>query len=105
MSDIARKSVGAAAYSGDASKQRLSHAASLGTGGKTETGAWVHPAGRTIIGSKIINFSFFRNVSQIAIFMVVPTFWSINYMTGESGVRGKTDPNWLRKVFNRLRSL
>jgi hypothetical protein len=63
MSHIATKSVGAAAYSGDASKQRLSHAASLGTGGKTETGAWVHrrktetgawvhPAGRTTIGSK-----------------------------------------------------
>jgi hypothetical protein len=30
---------------------------------------------------------------------------SKKHMTGESSVRGKVGPNWVRKVFNCLRSL
>jgi hypothetical protein len=33
------------------------------------------------------------------------TFLSSRTVTGGSNVRGKADPNWVRKVFNCLRSL
>jgi hypothetical protein len=48
---------------------------------------------------------FGRNTPQIAIFMVVPPFLSSYNQTGGSDVRGKAVPNWVRKVFNCLRSL
>jgi hypothetical protein len=62
---------------------------------------WV---GKTTSGEKINSF-FCKNALQIAIFMVVPPLWSSCNLAGGSGVRGKTDPNWVRKVFNCFRSL
>jgi hypothetical protein len=48
---------------------------------------------------------FGRNTPQIAIFMAVPPFLSSYNQTGGSDVRGKAVPNWVRKIFNCLRSL
>jgi hypothetical protein len=48
------------------------------------------------MGEKKIDFG--RNALQIVIFIVVPPFRSSCNLTSGSGVRGKTDPNWVRKV-------
>jgi hypothetical protein len=65
---------------------------------------WVRREGKAGVGEKRISF-FGRNALQIVIVMVVPHFWSSGNMTGGSSVRGKAGPNWVRKVFNYLRSL
>jgi hypothetical protein len=61
-------------------------------------------AGTHAVGDKNITF-FGRNAPQIAISIVVPPFWSSCNLTGESDVRGKAGSNWVRKIFNCLRSL
>jgi hypothetical protein len=65
---------------------------------------WVNRVGKVMLGDKNIMF-FGRNVPQIAVFIIVPPFLSSRNLTGGSGVRGKAGPNWVRKVFNCLRSL
>jgi hypothetical protein len=75
--------------------------ARTGTGGGPKTGT----RGRVDMGWVRKKSLFGRNAPQIASSMVVPPFWSSCNLTGGFGVRGKADPNWVRKVFNCLRSL
>jgi hypothetical protein len=42
---------------------------------------------------------------QIAIFMVVLPFWSSCNLTDGSDLRGKAEPNWVRKILNCFRFL
>jgi hypothetical protein len=86
--EVVRRRVGSQAASAQWS-------AGGGVGGPGGYGGRVRP--RT--GEKKLYFG--RNALQIAIF---PIYFQ-KHMTGGSNVRGKSDPNWVRKVFNCLRSL
>jgi hypothetical protein len=63
----------------------------------------VQHVGKVGLGDK--NVTFLAETLLNYDFMVVPHFWSLCNLTGGSSVRGKADPNWVRKVFNCLRSL
>jgi hypothetical protein len=67
------------------------------------TGEYIR-AGKTNTGDKN-NLFFLQKCSPNCVFMVVPPFWSSCNLTSGSGVRGKAGLNWVRKVFNCLRSL
>jgi hypothetical protein len=64
-----------------------------GYGGRVGVG-WVRKISR-----------FWQKRSPNCDFYSCSTFWSSRNLTGGSGVRGKAGPNWVRKVFNCLRSL
>jgi hypothetical protein len=59
--------------------------------------------GRREVGAKDIMF-LVETLPKLR-FRDVPPFWSTHNLAGGSGVRGKADPIWVRKVFNCLRSL
>jgi hypothetical protein len=73
------------------------------TGTLGRKGWRVQHVGKVGLGDK--NVTFLAETLLNYDFMVVPPFWSLCNLTGGSSVRGKADPNWVRKVFNCLRSL
>jgi hypothetical protein len=67
----------------------------------------VHRVGTCVVGEKKISF-LADILSKLLFFGTSYSFHPIHFqkhMTGGSGVRGKTGPIWVRKVFNCLRSL
>jgi hypothetical protein len=59
---------------------------------------------RSTSSNKRIIFFFLQKRSPNCKFYGRPPFWSSCNLTGESDVRGKAGSNWMRKVFNCLRS-
>jgi hypothetical protein len=65
-------------------------------------------AGMLSAGEKVTR-CFAETLSKLRFFLyfiaLTPCHFQKKHMTGGSSVRGKTGPNWVRKVFNCLRSL
>jgi hypothetical protein len=67
---------------------------------------WVHRMGMCWVGEKKISFLAETLFKLLFFYLIVlPPYPLKKHMTCGSGMRGKTDSIWVRKIFNYLRSL